>query len=236
MVSHPAKRAVALLSSGLDSTAALRAAQLDGWEIALALTLDYGQRAAEAECTHAALLARRFEVPHRIVCLPWFAELGGSQLLSDKEPLPKPKLSDLTRAEFLEKSADAVWVPNRNGVFLEVAAAFAESLKASAVIVGFNSEEAATFPDNSQDYIAAINASLRFSTRGTISVIAPTAGWDKTAIVKFARSRDLPFSMLWSCYERGHSMCGACESCMRLKRALNANKIPVEGLFANTVL
>lgn len=229
------KRAVALLSSGLDSTVALRLAQKDGWRITLALTLDYGQRAALSECTHSAMIARWADVPHRVLCLPWFSELGGSALLGEGV-LPRPRLDDLSRDEFTRASADAVWVPNRNGVFLEVAAAFAESLGAEAVVVGFNREEAATFPDNSIAYLDAMNRALRFSTRERVSVMAPTAEWDKARILEAALSEGLPLSMLWSCYERGERMCGSCESCMRLKRALRARSLSLEDLFANPVL
>ncbi len=212
--------AVALLSGGLDSTVALALAKERG-PIALALTIDYGQRAAAREVERSARLARFFGVDHRVVALPFFSELpDGGALLDRRLDLPRPDRAALDRGgAAVESSAARVWVPNRNGVFVEVAAAWAEALHASRVVVGFNREEAATFPDNSLGYLAALDAALAFSTRGHVRVEAPTGALDKAAIVAAAASRRLPLDLLWPCYEGGEAPCARCESCQRFLRA-----------------
>lgn len=212
--------AVALLSAGLDSTVALALAR-ERAPVVLALTIDYGQRAARREVERAAELARYFGVRHEVVVLDFFRRLPGTGALLDRSAtLPTPDRATLDRGgAAVTASADRVWVPNRNGVFVEVAAAFAEAHGAARVVVGFNREEAATFPDNSQAYLAALDAALHFSTRGRVRVDAPTGALDKAAIMASAWSRRLPLDRLWPCYEGGEAPCAACESCQRFLRA-----------------
>ena len=225
--------AVVTLSSGLDSSVSLAIARAEGREIPLALTFDYGQRAARRETEAAARLAARFGVTHRVVRLPWIAEFPGA--LTGRGELPLPRSGDL-EGEASVRSAGAVWVPNRNGVFLEVAAGFAEALGADEVLVGFNREEAATFPDNSAAYVQALNVALGLSTRGRVRIASPTLFLDKREIVARAKRMDFPFELLWSCYIDGPRMCGRCESCQRLKRALIANEVATDALFDDPAL
>ena len=203
-------KAVVLLSGGLDSTVAFHLSA----GVVLALTFDYGQRAAKREVTCARRIARRRGVRHLALRLPW---LAGGALTDRSRALPRP---DLASPKQTRASADAVWVPNRNGVFIAVAAAFAERLGAGRVVVGFNREEARTFPDNSRGFIVAMNRALSFSTRGAVRVESPTAAWDKRRIVREARSRGIPLEPLWPCYEGGRAWCRKCESCRRSLRAL----------------
>jgi len=231
------KKAVALLSGGLDSTLACFLAQTYDVDVALALTFDYGQRAAKSELARAKAIADHLKIPHRVIELPWFREFqapGG--LLRTDTALPHPDRHQLSEQAFSEKSAKAVWVPNRNGVFIEIAAGIAEDLGASAVIVGFNVEEAATFPDNSTEYLIAISYALTYSTSNRVQVLSPTSRLDKAAIVKEAVEHDFPLELIWSCYEGDPQMCGKCESCMRFKRALVANEVKHDGFFANPAL
>lgn len=229
------RRAVVLLSGGLDSSVAMAMALAQGTKICRAITFDYGQRAAAREIQKSNLIARHYGVLHSVIPLPWFRELwSGGALLTETEALPQPSFADLSDHEASAKSARKVWVPNRNGVFLEIAAGIAESRGADSVIVGFNREEAATFPDNSQDYLKALSQALSFSTANHVQVLAPTANMDKSEMVRVAIENDLPLTDIWSCYEGQDTMCGACESCMRLRRALIANNLGETFVFANS--
>jgi len=227
--------AVALLSAGLDSSVALALAKQQGYRISLALTFDYGQKAASKEIARASQLARLWDVPHKVVALPFFSQKSQSSLLksSSQETVPTLRMEDLDNCAATQKSAKAVWVPNRNGVFIEIAACFAEQLEAEFIIVGFNREEAITFPDNSVDYRKALSRALFFSTSNHVQVIAPTEHFDKIEIVKTALSLNLPLNLIWSCYHEGNQMCGTCESCVRLKRALSKNEVTFHDFFAN---
>lgn len=228
-MSHPIK-VVALLSAGLDSSVATWLAR-HTHDIVLALTFDYGQVAARREVERASRLARHMGIPHQTLALPWIRRFRGAGALLNQGTIPTPR--DLNNAEQARATAKAVWVPNRNGVMIEIAAGFAEDLGADAVLVGFNREEAATFSDNSVDYLKAVTEALAFSTSNQVRVVSPTAQWDKSEIVSRAKASDFPFEFLWSCYRNGAEMCGSCESCQRLNRALGAHGIS-EVSFENT--
>ena len=205
-------KGVAILSGGLDSTVSLAAASR-AMEVVLALTFDYGQRAARAERTASARIARRYGVPHRVVAIPWLATLTSTALVNRSARLPRHEMSTA--------SAKAVWVPNRNGVFIEIAAAHAESLGAGRLITGFNREEAATFPDNSPAYVKAVNGALSFSTANGVKVVSYTGALDKRGIVRLGRRLGAPLDLIWPCYEGGRAWCRTCESCLRSLRALH---------------
>ena len=225
-------KALLLLSGGLDSSASF---VLSVEPIALALTFDYGQEAAQREFTQAASLCNYFSVPHKTVGLPHFTDLPNQGALLSQGELPTLTKTELDDYESASRTADQVWIPNRNGVFIEVAAQMAESLGLSTVLVGFNREEAATFPDNSLEYLQAINSALSYSTRGRVRAHAPVGHMVKTEIVRKLRERDFPFSLLWSCYRNNEKMCGRCESCQRLKRALSQNEVKHD-FFEDSIL
>lgn len=206
-------KGVAILSGGLDSTVSLAAAARK-MDLVLALTFDYGQRAARREREASARVARRYRVPHRVVEIPWLAGITRTSLVNRATRLPRNETSTA--------SAAAVWVPNRNGVFIETAAAHAEALGAARLITGFNREEAATFPDNSAAYVNAVNAALSYSTANGVKVVSFTAGLDKRGIVRLGRRLGAPLDLVWPCYEGGKAWCRTCESCLRALRALDA--------------
>lgn len=213
-------KAISLLSGGLDSVVAtwLAARELD---LALAITCDYGQRAAEREIWAASQVATALAVPHQVVSLPWVAEVAGDALTSHAKPLPKPTVEQLD-SEAATQSAAAVWVPNRNGLLLNVAGVFADALGCEAIIVGFNAEEAATFSDNTDSYARAATVAFAYSTRVRCQVVSPTVTMTKREIVAAGREAGAPLDWCWSCYEAGPAQCGACESCLRSRRAFEA--------------
>lgn len=218
------KSAVLLLSSGLDSAANLALAGSAGFSVKLALTIDYGQHGARKEVEHARILAKHYQIEHQVFDLRGFSALvSAKSALLSQENIPRP--SDLDAMNVISETAKAVWVPNRNAVLLSIAAAAAESRGFDSVAVGFNREEAVTFPDNSENYMNAITESFKYSTRNQVEVLSATVKLDKTEIVKSLAVKKFPFEYLWSCYRAGSGTngefhCGECESCLRLKRAL----------------
>jgi 7-cyano-7-deazaguanine synthase len=215
----PRPRAIALLSGGLDSVVAAWAAQ-ETHEIALALTCDYGQRAAQREVEAAARVAALMGCRHVVLDLRWLGALGGSALTDAAGPVPQLAPEGLDDATLTAQTARSVWVPNRNGVLINVAGAYADAQDCQAIVVGFNVEEAATFADNSQAFMAAADSFLALSTRSHPRVISPTAALDKRQIVALGRKLGAPLHCVWSCYLGGEEPCGQCESCRRLERAL----------------
>jgi 7-cyano-7-deazaguanine synthase len=215
-------RTVVLLSGGLDSAVAFKRA-LDETQVLLCLTFDYGQRAAQPEIAAARAMADRFGVDHRVIDLPWLGELTSTALVDAARELPEPEPDRLDDPDAGRESAAAVWVPNRNGVFIAIAAAFAEGRDAEGIVAGFNAEEAATFPDNSPDFVAAANAALFRSTRNRARVICYTQHLTKAARAALGRAIEAPLELAWPCYREGPELCGRCESCRRFERALRAS-------------
>jgi 7-cyano-7-deazaguanine synthase len=221
------KKSVILLSGGLDSAANL-ALSVQQDNVLLALTARYGQRAAQMEARAARELCLYYGVKHQIIELDWLGDLGGSSLTDTGETVPQMNQSDLDNLSIASGAAKSVWVPNRNGVLINVAASFAERVGAEQIVVGFNREEAATFPDNSAAFLEKATAALAYSTANHVKVVSYTTELNKIEIVAKLRalSQPFPFDKIWSCYlggsGTGKSPCGHCESCQRLQRALEA--------------
>ncbi len=209
-----ARRAIVLLSGGLDSlvTAAWAARYCDE---ALALTFDYGQRAAAAEMRAARAIAQRLGIEWRKIELPWLGELGASALTDRTRQVPD---TDTEGAE--EDRMRAVWVPNRNLVFIAIAGAFADALNYDAILLGLNRDEGTLFPDNTPQFAAACTAALGWSTLARPQVFGPLASLPKVEIVRLGVELGAPLELVWSCYHDGHGHCWQCDSCRRLREAL----------------
>lgn len=222
------KRAVVLLSGGLDSVAAAYLVRETARPV-LALTADYGQKALKQELGAAYAVAMALEIPHRTIVLPFLKEASGTALVDRHASVPEPSAADLDDVEgAAARSAAAVWVPNRNGVLIAMAATWAEANDLDYVVCGFNREEAQTFPDNSKEFIEATNRALSVSTRNGVRILAPTIDMDKIEIARAAQAAGAPLHRCWSCYLGDDVPCGRCESCLRFVRALDGAGIPHE--------
>lgn len=219
-MAHSNAFTVVLLSGGLDSSANLALAHARGDRLA-ALTVNYGQRAWQSERRAARSLSEHYGASWRELELPFLGQLGGSALTDRSMSVPELSRDVLDTMSVVTKTADAVWVPNRNGVLIHLACAYAESIGASSVLVGFNREEGATFPDNTRAFMESVNGSLEYSTRGKVRVDSLTVDLDKREIVAKLRAlaRPFPMELVWSCYSAEEKPCGRCESCQRLARA-----------------
>jgi len=209
--------ALALLSGGLDSTVAAALYRARHGTVQLGLCVDYGQRAARRESAAAQAVGAALGFPVELAELPLLARVTATALVDRTRPLPRPdsrRLDETARA-----TADAVWVPNRNGVLVNLAAALAEARGLAVVVVGFNAEEGATFPDNSARFVASLNACLLDGTRGRVRVECPTLHLTKAQLLAEGRAAGAPLHLTWSCYEGGEAPCGLCESCLRRARA-----------------
>jgi 7-cyano-7-deazaguanine synthase len=216
--------ALVLLSGGLDSTVAAAHAVRHGG-LSLALTFDYGQRARAREIEASAAIAAHLGASHRVISLPFLGELSRSALNRPEDELPQACAEDLDDPGLAEARARSVWVPNRNGLFIHAAACFAQAQGLDTLVVGFNREEAKTFPDNRPEYLEAMTRTLAFTLDTPVQVISPTRDLDKAGIVRLGLDLDAPLHRVWSCYEAGPGHCFRCESCRRLERALRAEEV-----------
>jgi 7-cyano-7-deazaguanine synthase len=229
MATYPIK-SIILLSGGLDSVVSLGISK-EKMNVTLALTFDYGQRTAQKEIEAAGRIAEHYSIEHKVVKLDWLAQITGTALVNRDMELPELGAANLDSMEHALESAKNVWVPNRNGIFLNIAAGFADSMEFTHILFGANKEEAATFPDNSEVFVEKINAAFEYSTLVKPVVVAPLAKYTKVDTVRLAVENNIPLNLVRSCYSDDEVHCGVCESCLRLKRALKevfGSKLPVE--------
>ena len=203
-------RGIILLSGGLDSLVSLGLAK-DTYNIELALTFDYGQKSVKSEINASSKICKYYNIEHKIIKLDWLKDVTHTALV----------VGDLPQG--VQEKSDSVWVPNRNGLFLNVAAAFADGEGYDCIIIGANKEEGETFPDNTSEFIERVNKAFAYSTKVGVKVVAPLINSDKNDIVKQAIEHNIPLKFVHSCYDNNEKNCGICESCTRLKNALIAN-------------
>jgi 7-cyano-7-deazaguanine synthase len=176
------------------------------------------------EIKSAVAICEKLGLKHTVIELPWLAALGGSALTSQKE-VPKLEINQLDNKEFCNVTARKVWVPGRNVVFTAVATSFAEAKGAEKIIMGWDLEEAATFPDNSKKFLNAFNFVLEIGSPDDIQIKAPLIDMFKKDIVKLGEEIDAPLNLTYSCYMGGEIHCGKCESCKRRIRAFREAEI-----------
>lgn len=203
-------KSIILLSGGLDSLVSLGLTK-EEYNISLALTFDYGQKAALKEIEASSSICKFYNIEHKIIKLDWLKDVTHTALVKGELP------------QGIQTTSDSVWVPNRNGLFLNIAAAISDGENYNHIIIGANKEEGETFPDNTIEFITGINNTFKYSTKNKVKVVAPLINYDKNDIVKQAIKYNIPLNLVYSCYDNQEKNCGKCESCTRLKNALIAN-------------
>lgn len=201
------KKAVVLLSGGLDSATTLYFAKAKGYECHC-LIFDYGQR-HRREIKSAMAVAKRAKCPYWLVkiAMPW----KGSALLDNKVSLPKNK--SLTRL-----GIPVTYVPARNIIFLSFAASYAEAIVARDIFIGANAIDYSGYPDCRPDFIKSYQAMLAKGLKTGVEKRAlrlntPLIRLTKAQIIKLAVSLKTPLELTWSCYSGGAKPCGVCDSC-----------------------
>jgi 7-cyano-7-deazaguanine synthase len=203
------KRAIVLLSGGLDSATALYWAKSEKYE-PHALLFDYGQR-HDRELRSAMALCQRVHADFELVRfgLPW----QGSSLVDPSRPLPHPG----PRA-VIGRKIPSTYVPARNTIFLSFGLSFAEAAGAQAVMIGANALDYSGYPDCRPDYIRAMTHVFELGTKAgrdghPIKIIAPLLKLSKSQIIQMGNRLGVPYELTWSCYQGGKIPCGKCDSC-----------------------
>lgn len=209
-------KSIILMSGGLDSLVSL-GLKKEELNITDALTFDYGQKSVQKEIQASEKICKYYNLKHHIIKLDWLKNITKTSLVSEENIPTGSKLNNP------DDCAKSVWVPNRNGLFLNIAGSFADSFGFDYILIGANKEEGETFPDNTQEFIDSINNEFKFSTRVQPKVIAPLINYVKNDIVMLALKNNIPLELTMSCYQSTEKHCGICESCSRLKKALEAN-------------
>jgi 7-cyano-7-deazaguanine synthase len=212
------RRAVVLLSGGLDSTTTLAIAQSQGYEL-YALTFRYGQR-HEAEIEAARRIAALFGVAQHVVTEINLRAFGGSALTSDIE-VPKGRAP----AEMSE-GIPVTYVPARNTIFLSFALAWAEVLGTTDIFIGVNALDYSGYPDCRPEYIAAFQRMADLATKAgsegqqKLIIHTPLISLTKAQIVQKGIELGVDYSLTVTCYDPATdgAACGECDACqLRLK-------------------
>jgi 7-cyano-7-deazaguanine synthase len=232
-MARPAKRAVVLLSGGLDSTTCLAVARADGFE-AHCLSVDYGQR-HKGELARARRIARALgAADHRVVKVDLSA-FGGSALTDRAIAVPKGR-SEARMA----RDIPVTYVPARNTVMLALALAHAETIGAEDVFVGVNAIDYSGYPDCRPEFIRAFEALASLATRAGVEgarfrVHAPLSGMRKAEIIQAGTRLGVDYALTHSCYDPDLAgrACGRCDSCLIRREGFRAAGVPDPTAYAS---
>lgn len=207
------KKAVVLLSGGIDSATALAWAARNGFSCH-ALTVAYGQRHAVEINAARKVAASLGAAEHRVMNLDLRA-LGGSALTADV-PLPVDRRED----EMVAGGIPDSYVPGRNTIFLSLALAYAEVIGAFDLFIGVNAGDRAGYPDCRPEFIAAFQAAANLGTRagvegGRFTIHTPLAAMSKAEIIGRGRLLGIDYDLTHSCYDPDivGAACGRCDAC-----------------------
>ncbi|MFB9327138.1 7-cyano-7-deazaguanine synthase QueC [Paenibacillus aurantiacus] len=227
MSKHEEKKAVIILSGGLDSTTCMGFAKEAGYEL-YPITFDYGQR-HRIELVNARKVAEFYGVAGRYkeVKLGFLREFGGSALTDDA--IDVPKVSEEAGAE--ESEIPVTYVPGRNLMFLSIATSYAEAVGAEAIYIGVNALDYSGYPDCRPEFIAKVQEVMTLATRvgvegKPITIQTPLLDLTKADIVREGTRMGVPYELTTSCYNGEAEACGECDSCrLRLKGFAEAGRV-----------
>lgn len=223
------KRAVVLLSGGIDSSTVAAIAKAEGYNI-YALSFDYGQR-HRRELESARMVAESLGIKRHLVISIDLREIGGSALTADIE-VPKTRIRDVEIGISKEKPISnpqsqipITYVPARNTIFLSFALSWAEVLEASDIFIGANAVDYSGYPDCRPEYLRAFeemaNLATKVSVEGRLrfTIRSPLLYMTKAEIIRKGTELGLDYSLTWSCYDPQPSNkdavpCGRCDSCL----------------------
>jgi 7-cyano-7-deazaguanine synthase len=208
------RKAVCLLSGGLDSATCLALARRDGFAC-YALSFDYGQRHRN-ELDAAARIAKTFGVERHLVAHIGLDVFGGSALTGD---IAVPKARS---AAEMAAGIPVTYVPARNTIFLSYALAWAEVLESCDIFIGVNALDYSGYPDCRPEFIEAYERMANLATkagvegRTRLKIHTPLLHLTKAGIVRLASELGVPFGMTHSCYDPAPDgrACGECDACL----------------------
>lgn len=228
------RRAVVLLSGGLDSATALGIARAEGFETH-ALTVFYGQRHA-AEIEAARTVAKMLGAAQHVELSLDLRRFGGSALTADID-VPKDRPAD-----DMAHGIPITYVPARNSIFLAMALGWAEVLQAFDIFVGVNALDYSGYPDCRPEFIAAFESLANVATKagvegaGRFRIHAPLIDLSKAEIIKRGAALGVDYGVTSSCYDpdsESHAACGRCDSCQLRARGFAEAGVPDPTRYSN---
>ena len=207
------KRAIVLLSGGLDSTTVLAYALDKGYDV-IALSFDYGQR-HKKELENGKMVAEYYNVDRKVFKID-LTQTGGSALTDNNIQVPQRKLEEIV-------SIPSTFVPSRNMIFLSIASSYAYVNRIDNIFIGVNAIDYSGYPDCRPEFITSMQDSINKALLRDIKIHAPLIDLSKKEIVELGMKLKAPLHLTHSCYEGREKACGMCDSCqLRLKGFMEA--------------
>lgn len=203
-------KALVLLSGGMDSVTALYYAAAE-YKVTDALSFDYGSKHNHRELPFAKLQAEKLGVRHTVIPLGFIGEHFASDLLHSGGDIPD--------GHYEEESMKRTVVPFRNGIMLSVAAGFAESRGAEALVIAAHAGDHAIYPDCREPFMQAMSEAIGLGTYAAVQVLRPFIAMTKSQIAARGAALGVDFSQTWSCYKGGAIHCGTCGTCVERREA-----------------
>lgn len=231
-------KALILSSGGIDSTTCIAIAiEKCGKENIITASLYYGQKHdKELQCAKA--IADYYGLKHIEENISSVMKYAGNVCSLIKGGKEIQHLSYAEQVTANEMGRVETYVPFRNGLFLSIATAYADSLfpnEQVAILYGAHADDSAgnAYADCSLKFISAMNAAINIGTYGKISIEAPLASCNKSEVVRMGIKLNAPYNLTWSCYEGKEKQCGKCGTCIDRKQAFSANGIQDPVGYAN---
>ena len=218
------KRAVVLLSGGIDSTTCLAdAVRTYGADKVLALSMYYGQK-HQKEIESAQAVAKYYGVDHIIQEISGAFDLSDCTLLQGRAEVAHESYAKQLK-DMGGEGTVSTYVPFRNGLFLSYAAAIATSVHAGTVYYGAHADDAAgrAYPDCTPEFEEAMDRAIYEGSGHLVRLYAPLLNWNKAQVVKYGLKLKAPYHLTWSCYEGDEKACGTCGTCRDRIRAFELN-------------
>lgn len=207
------KKAIVVLSGGMDSTTVTGIIHTKGYEL-YGLTIDYQQRTSKKEVECAKKIGEYYKFKEHL-----FLELDFMKdILSDQTSLVGEDLEVPTNGP--SEGIPNTYVPFRNTIILSLAVSWAEKLGAELIAIGVNALDYSGYPDCRPEYIQAFQRVAELGTKPEYAprIYTPLQDLTKAEIVKKAMELKVPLELTWSCYQNSEKACGICESCaLRLR-------------------
>jgi 7-cyano-7-deazaguanine synthase len=218
-------RTVVLVSGGMDSVTALYHA-MDTCAVIGAVSFDYGAKHNPREIPFAMWHCEKLGVPHQVIEIGFVNRLFKSDLLQSGGEIPEGHYEELNMKQTV--------VPFRNGIMLAVAAGYAESVEAEALVIAAHSGDHAIYPDCREEFMTPMADAIKNGTYAAVELLRPFISMTKAEIAARGSELEVDFTRTWSCYKGSDIHCGKCGTCVERREAFIVSGVPDPTAYEDT--
>ncbi|PTX97664.1 7-cyano-7-deazaguanine synthase QueC [Verrucomicrobia bacterium LW23] len=201
----------------MDSVTALYVAARDH-KVVGTVSFHYGSKHNDSEIPMAAWHSAHLGIPYHVITLDFIGKFFQSNLLRTGGEIPE--------GHYEEETMKQTVVPFRNGIMLSIAAGYAESIGAQALVIAAHAGDHAIYPDCREDFMQAMADSIRLGTYADIQLLRPFIAETKAGIARIGAGLSVDYRRTWSCYKGGALHCGKCGTCVERREAFALARLP----------